>query len=1107
MAIEKNPDDISTPLDKAKEAVEAQSQNLGVEVTIDEEQEEDMAVDVDPITGEVEVALNEDSGKVLASISGDFYTNLADLMEEEDLEDIAATILDNYQSDKDSRDEWEQTFERGFDLLGLKLEETTEPFDGACTATHPLIIENAVKFQSKASQELFPAKGPIKTQIIGNPTPEKEAQAKRVKDFMNYQITDDMPEYFDEFEKMLFHLPLIGTAIKKVYYDETLGRPISEFIPIDQFQVSNLVSDLRRADRYTHLIYRTENDLKKEINAGMYRDVELGDPDRTNRGSITSKAEQVMGLSAYDDNPYDPSYSLLEQHVYLDLPEPFNSPNGEAWPYIVTVEQTSRKVLSIRRNWNDGDTRYLKREHFIAYKFVPGFGFYGLGLIHFLGNLTMSATAAMRALVDAGQFANLPGGFKARGVRVVGDNTPIMPGEFRDVEATGLDLGKSIVPLPYKEPSQVLYQMLGYVATAGQKFADTTDQVVADSTNYGPVGTTLALLEASGKFFSAIHKRLHKSQRDEFKILARINHEFLPTSYPYDIIGQSAEIFKQDFDGRVDVIPVSDPNIPSNAHRLAQSQMLLQLASQSPPGTFNMPEVNKAILNAANVDNPDRFLIQPQQEKQQDPLADIMTASKGMPIKAFSGQDHDAHIAVKTAYLQDPLNGANEVMKLVQPVLLANIREHMVLRFQEQMGGMMKANEGQVDEGGSLGMIMAQSAQQILQANQLAAQGGLDSIEQQNLNMQKQAMENKREKDKVELALADKELQLKAKEINIDAMVEAAKLEEKKEENNEKLSAKIVSDLLKLVDKQKLAEGGVASAGAIPTPADQFKQAADVAAMPASMTPPTTRQNVMPKNFLEQAFEAQGIDPQRTTRLTEEQPVMPTAPIVPVDIKDLPTDPQTTGLEQIQKELNQQTTESEAMDRILNDKGAFTLEQETGPKSKKLHHPTMTSGVTIGDGYDMKEKTTGQIITDLSNVGVAEDMAAKISQAAGLTGQEAKSFVKNNSNVSLTDDQKNKLFAMSFDKSFKKTEEDLRKLGYDPNSLSDRTLNLLTDYTYNVGSITKFPKFTKALIEGDFEEARKQYERKSGDKFLTRRNKATLEEIAKIEQEASSRIA
>jgi hypothetical protein len=427
MAIEKNPNDISTPLDKAKEKVQAGGAELGINVDIKEEQDEDLAVNVDPITGEVEMDLNEDSGKVLASISEDFYTNLADLMEEDQLEEISNTVFDNYQSDKDSREEWEQTFERGFDLLGLKLEETTEPFDGACTATHPLIIENAVKFQSKASQELFPSKGPVKTQVVGAVTPDKEKQAQRVKDFMNYQLTEEMPEYFDEFEKMLFHLPLIGTAVKKVYYDETLGRPISEFIPIDQFHVSNLVSDLRRADRYTHVIYRSENDLRKDMDAGMYSEVDLGDPEQTDRGSITSKAEQIMGLSAYDENPYDPSYVLLEQHLYLDLPEPFNSPTGVAYPYIVTVDKSSKKVLSIRRNWNDGDPRFVKREHFVSYKFVPGFGFYGLGLIHFLGNLTMSATAAMRALIDAGQFSNLPGGFKARGVRVVGDNSPIMP--------------------------------------------------------------------------------------------------------------------------------------------------------------------------------------------------------------------------------------------------------------------------------------------------------------------------------------------------------------------------------------------------------------------------------------------------------------------------------------------------------------------------------------------------------------------------------------------------------------------------------------------------------------------------------------------------------
>ena len=884
MAIEKNPNDITAPIDVAKDKLNTQSEALGIDVNINEEQEEDLAVNIDPTTGEVEMALNEDSGKMLASISEDFYMNLADLMEEDQLEDISNTVLDNYQSDKESREEWEQTFERGFDLLGLKLEETTEPFDGACTATHPLIIENAVKFQSKASQELFPSKGPVKTQVVGAQTPDKEKQAQRVKDFMNYQLTEEMPEYFDEFEKMLFHLPLIGTAVKKVYYDETLGRPISEFIPIDQFHVSNLVSDLRRADRYTHVIYRSENDLRKDMDAGMYSEIDLGDPEQMDRGSITSKAEQIMGLSAYDENPYDPSYQLLEQHLYLDLPEPFNSPTGVAYPYIVTVDKSSKKVLSIRRNWNDGDSRFVKREHFVSYKFVPGFGFYGLGLIHFLGNLTMSATAAMRALIDAGQFSNLPGGFKARGVRVVGDNSPIMPGEFRDVESTGLDLGKSIVPLPYKEPSQTLYQMLGFVATAGQKFADTTDQVVSDATNYGPVGTTLALLEASGKFFSAIHKRLHKSQKDEFKILARINHEFLPTAYPYDIIGQSAEIFKQDFDGRVDVIPVSDPNIPSNSHRLAQAQLMLQLASQSPPGTFNMPEVNKAVLAAANVDNPDRFINAPKQAMQQAPLADIMSATRGQPIKAFPGQDHDAHIAVKTAYLQDPLNGANPIMKQVEPILMANVREHMVLRFQEQMGGLMKAQEGQVDQGASLTMIMAESAKQILTANQLAAQGGVDSIEQQNLDIQKQSMMNRQEREK-------RELELEEKKINIDAMVEAAKIEENKKQKDDSLTAKVVMDLLKIVDKQKFQEGGFVERARAMQPssvaqasAEEFKQAADLA---------VKQPIVQPKGFLEQAMEAQGMLPKEEPIIPQpeipvEAPPLPTAPIIPVERKDIP---------------------------------------------------------------------------------------------------------------------------------------------------------------------------------------------------------------------------
>ena len=776
MAVEKNP---FQKIEKVNTDVKEMTQDLpGVDVNVNPEQEEDVAVDVDPNTGEVSVELNEDAGTVLASIK-DFYGNLAEYMDEEVLTDLSTTVFDNFKSDQESRQEWEQTFERGFDLLGLKLQETTEPFEGACTATHPLIIENAVKFQSKAAQELFPSKGPVKTQILGDPTPAKEQQAKRVKDYMNYQLTEEMPEYFDETERLLFHLPLIGTAVKKVYYDETLGRPISEFIPIDQFHVSNLVPDLRRADRYTHVIYRSSNDLKKDMNAGMYKDVEVGEPEQEERGMITAKADQVMGLSAYDEQPYDTTHVLLEQHLYLDLPEPFNSPNGEAWPYIVTVDKASKQVLSIRRNWNDGDSRYIKREH-----------------------------------------------FKARGVRVVGDNSSIMPGEFRDVESTGIDLNKSIVPLPYKEPSQVLYQMLGFLATAGQKFADTTEQVVSDATNYGPVGTTLALLEASGKFFSAIHKRLHKSQRDEFKILARINFEFLPPDYPYDVVGGQAQIKKQDFDGRVDILPVSDPNIPSSAHRLAQSQLIFQMASQATPGTFNMKEVYKSVLTSANVDNPERFIIEKPPAQPQDPIADIMMATQSKPIKAFPGQDHDAHIQVKSAYVQDPLNGANPVMKQVTPVLLANIREHMVLRFQEQMGGLMKAQEGQVDQGATMGMIMSESAKQILEANKLKAQGGLDSIEQQNLNLQKQQLELDKvqkgidaQKTAAELNFKDRELDLKSKEVDIDAMVEAAKIEDAKKKNNDQLTSKVVMDLLKLVGQQDVKQPSInlAPGGSVPT--------------------------------------------------------------------------------------------------------------------------------------------------------------------------------------------------------------------------------------------------------------------------------------------------
>jgi len=757
---------------------------------------------------EQEEALMEPSEEI-----AEWYGDLCETIDEQDLFDIALDVIENYQADKDSRGEWESMFERGFDLLGLKLEPGTEPFEGACTAVHPLLIESAVKFQSKASQELFPSSGPVKANILGKATPEKELQANRVQNFMNYQVTEQMPEYFDEFERMLFHLPLIGSAFKKVYYNSTLKRPMSEFISIDQFYVSYYATDLRNADRYTHVIYRSPVELEKDIQAGVYKDVTLPEPNQTNITSFTEKMDTILGLSPSSDK--DPQYVLLEQHCYLDI-----EGNDQSLPYIVTVEETSRTVLSIRRNYEQNDSNMEKRSHFVHYRFVPGFGFYGLGLIHFLGNLTMSATAAMRSLIDAGQFANLPGGFKARGVRMVGDNEPISPGEFKEVEATGMDLSKAIVPLPYKEPSSTLYQMLQFVAAAGQKFADSTEQVISDAASYGPVGTTMALLEASSKFFTAIHKRVHKSQKDEFRILAKINYDYLPNEYPYDVPFEDRSIFKSDFDGRIDIIPVSDPNIPSNAHRMMMANMALQMAQQSPPGMFNMEALNRTILHAANMPNLEEILPPKIEPKPLDPVSDIMAATKGIPIAAFPGQNHDAHIQVKMAYLQDPANGANPVMQRIQPILQANIQEHSVLKYQEQMNGVTEQLMGQIppeqaQDPAVIEMIMGQAAQQVMNANQAMGQAQspeqqLVSLEQAKVELQKQKLQSDTMVQAAEMELKNKKLELDENEQIIDILKTNAADNSKQEKADKDRDSKKELKVMELrtdvgIEEKKLA--------------------------------------------------------------------------------------------------------------------------------------------------------------------------------------------------------------------------------------------------------------------------------------------------------------
>ena len=794
--------------------------------------ETEATFEVDPETGEITVDLegSAESIEVEVNMNSGFYENLVDILDEDKLEEIGNTVIDKFEADKDSRAEWESMFERGFDLLGLKLEDTTEPFEGAATAVHPLLIESAVKFQSKASQELFPAKGPVKAQVLGDATLERQQQANRVQNFMNYQVTTQMPEYFDEFERMLFHLPLIGSAVKKIYYDSSLDRPVSEFVPIDQFYVSYYASDLRRADRYTHVIYRSPVDLSRQIEAGMYADIELPDAGVPTLSGMAEKMDTVLGLSPAGDN--DPQYVLLEQHCYLELEEDKMHSGKTACPYIVTVEQQSGQVLSIRRNWSEGDDKYVKKMHFTHYRYVPGFGFYGLGLIHFLGNLTMSATAAMRSLLDAGQFANLPGGFKAKGVRMVGDNDPIAPGEFKEVEATGMDLSKSIIPLPFKEPSQTLFNMLSFVTGAGQKFADSTEQVIADSGGYGPVGTTMALLEASSKFFSAIHKRLHKAQGDEFKVLARVNHESLPGEYPYDLPGISEKVFKSDFDGRVDIIPVSDPNIPSNAQRMMLIQMVQQVAQQSAPGMFDMEAINRMLLTTANVPDVDKLMPIKEEAQPHDAMTDIMIASEGKPIKAFEGQNHDAHVAVKTAFLQDPMNQQrNPAFKMIAAVLQDNITEHMMLKYKEQMMGLYNAalqnpeTLGQIAlDPSAIEQVQAQAAQQILQANAAAAQGPgtpeqqMLAIEAQKLQVEQNKTAAQIAKAQADAALKNRDLDLKEQKIVLDTQAKGAqeqmKAYQKQEDRDAKRALKamdVLADLLKAQENNDLEEAKVSA--------------------------------------------------------------------------------------------------------------------------------------------------------------------------------------------------------------------------------------------------------------------------------------------------------
>ena len=676
-----------------------------LDIPSEKEIAEEVAVqEPEELKGPVEVIPEEDGGATLdfepgaINIPGteSHFDNLADILPEDVLEPVGADMVNNYMDYKASRKEWEESYKTGLDLLGFKYENRTEPFQGASGATHPVLAEAVTQFQAQAYKELLPADGPVRTQIIGVKNPATEQQATRVKDYMNYLIMDQMKEYEAEFDSMLFHLPLAGSTFKKVYYDVPLGRVVSKFVPADELIVPYTATSLNDAESVIHVVKISENELRKQQVSGFYRDVELAPPGNVEQNSVEKKERELDGTKK--TGKQEPVYTLLECHVNLDL-EGFeevgadNQPTGIKLPYIVTVEEGSRVVLSIRRNYAPNDLKKNKIQYFVHFKFLPGLGFYGFGLIHMIGGLSRTATAALRQLLDAGTLSNLPAGFKQRGVRVRDEASPIQPGEFKDVDAPGGSLRDAFFPLPYKEPSQTLLNLLGIVVQAGQRFAAIADMQVGDGNQAAAVGTTIALLERGSRVMSAIHKRCYAGMKDEFKLLAKVVSQYLPPEYPYDVVGGARNIKQADFDDRIDVVPVADPNIFSMSQRITLAQTQLQIATSNPM-LHNMYQIYRNMYEAIGVKNVDAVLPPPAPNAPMDPSMEHINALAGKPFQAFPGQDHRAHITAHLNFMSTNIVRNNpQVMAAIQKNILEHIslmaQEQVQLEFREQLQQMM----------------------------------------------------------------------------------------------------------------------------------------------------------------------------------------------------------------------------------------------------------------------------------------------------------------------------------------------------------------------------------------------------------------------------------
>ena len=748
-------------------------------------------VQLEPGTDEpINIEMTEDGGAVInpeqEQIETGFDGNLADFMDADVLTNISSELRQSYEDDKGSRQQWEEAYTKGLDLLGLNYNERSQPFQGASGVTHPLLAESVTQFQAQAYKELLPASGPVRAQVIGLATKEKEDQAQRVAEFMNYQMMHVMEEYDPELDQMLFYLPLSGSTFKKVYYDSNLGRAVSKFVPSEDLVVPYSATNLEECERVTHVLKRTENDIKKMQVTGFYRDIPL-QPSEEDQNKVEEKERKLSGI---EKNSYkDDQYTLLEMHVDLDI-EGFEHPDGIKLPYIVTIDEGSGEVLSIYRNYSQEDSLYKKQQYFVHYKFMPGLGFYGLGLIHMIGGLSRTATAALRQLIDAGTLANLPAGFKARGLRVADDDQPIQPGEFRDVDAPSGDLRAGLLPLPYKGADPTLFQLLGFCVQAGKEFATVADQKLGDAANAGaPVGTTMALMERGMRVMSAIHKRMHYAQRIEFKLLARIFAESLPPVYPYEVQGDLQTLKASDFDERIDIVPVSDPTIFSMSQRITLAQTQLQLA-QAAPEMHNMYEAFRRMYSAMGVQNIEAILPPPSGPQPLDPGQENAAALSGGALTAFRKQNHNAHIDAHRAFFSSALVKTNPQTMMI---LQSHIAEHVALQAREEVEQEMQKEleEMQAKAGGQIPPEQQNEMQELLESKiaERIVQMTEEMVTEEQQMMGEQGQDPLIELKQQEINLKAQDLQRKAAADEARVAMDAAKLAQNEELTEAKLDS------------------------------------------------------------------------------------------------------------------------------------------------------------------------------------------------------------------------------------------------------------------------------------------------------------------------------